>query len=690
MSATPGRSGPSDYAIALGDGRHESYKGEGEGKNQGGGKSEMTGPLRSGAVATSDVRLYKRLALVVIAVFLLLGARLWQLQVIKGDRYYRRTADNFVKEIELQATRGQLLDRNGRILVDNRPSYSVYLKPTQMNDAVLGRLERYLGLKEEQSAVLRAKVAAARARKGAERFQELLVFEDITRDQMGALESDAAELPGLTVKAVAHRAYPHSKLAAHALGYMNQITAEELSQLRDQGYRPGDYIGRAGLERQWESYLRGKDGVDRVIQDARGHIKTDLDENEVVDLIGGPRRHDPEPGANVVLTLDLDLQRITEQALSRHHSAAAVVVDVATGKVLALSSYPAFDPNVLTGHLTRDEAERLQNDPFRPLIDKAVQENFFPASTFKIIPALAGLEEHFIDAHEKTGCRGAYELPGHAFHCMKSHGPVNLYSALVESCNVYFYRLGEKVGMDRMARMAQDFGFGAPTGIGLPGEAPGFVPTQDFYRKHGGFRIGYSLNTAIGQGSTKVTVVQEALAYAALSNGGKLYVPQLVERIETPTGQVVQRFEPRLRRQLEIRPEDLAEVRRALCGVVNDPKGTSHSAYDPSLSAEVCGKSGTAQLGKNRKGEAAGWDKANDHAWFVGFAPAHHPEIAIAVLAEHGGLGGHVAAPTAMAILKGYFNKVKKPAQAALPPGARTGAGLGPRHDAVPTSAPLP
>ena len=634
------------------------------------------GLAAGGGTSLSDVRAYKWLAALVIAVFVLLAARLWQLQVIEGDRLYRRTADNIIKEIPLPAARGQIRDRKGRVLVDNRPSYNVYLRPTLANDATVARLVKHLALSEEQRASLQSRISTALTRKGADRAQELLAFEDVTRDQMGAIESDAAELPGVTVEAVAHRTYPFGTLAAHTLGYMNQIGADELAALRDQGYRPGDYVGRSGVERQWESYLRGKDGFAVEVQDARGHLKTDLDEQEIDDLVRGPRRRDPAPGDNLVLTIDLDLQRIVEKALAHHRSAAAIVVDVETGQVLALASHPSFDPNVLTGRLTRVEDERLQKDPYRPLTDKALHESFFPASTFKIIPALAGLGDKLIEEYDRIICRGAYEKPGHSFRCMKSHGPMTLYSAIVESCNVYFYQLGEKVTMDRMAKLAEEFGFGAPTGIGLQ-EAAGFVPTTDWYKKQGGFRIGYTLNTAIGQGSTKVTLIQMALAYAALANGGDLYVPQLALRVETPSGKTVQDLAPRLRRHLALEPAHVELVRRALCGVVNDEKGTAHAAFDPTVPVEVCGKSGTAQVRKNRKGEVAGWDVGNDHAWFTGFAPAKHPRIALALIVEHGGLGGHVAGPTAMEIVKGYFTQIEPVNSSAKTPAVLDGGTVG-------------
>ena len=617
------------------------------------------------SVERSTSQGYRAVAVGVVLVFVLLGGRLWQLQVVRGESYYRKTAENFVKEIDLPATRGEIRDRNGKILVENRPSYNVYVTPRFFNDASLARLGKDLHLTDDQAAQIRARAAA---RRGLERMQQILAAEDITYDQKALIETDKEELPGVTVGARPRRAYPHGKVGAHFLGFMNQVNADELLTAKDKGYQPGDYIGRAGVERQWEDFLRGKDGFARIVVDAKGRQKTDVDPDLVASIIGGSMRKEPVAGDNVFLTIDMELQRTVEKALSRYPSAAAAVIDVHTGRVLALASHPGFDPNVLTGHLTRAEAQRLESDPFRPLIDKAVHENYFPGSTFKIVAALAALNDKQVTPEEQMICTSAYKLPGHTFHCMEVHKRLNLHTALVESCNIFFYHLGERLGMDRMARLAHDFGFGELTGIGLPSESPGFIPTKEWHEKQGGFRIGYTLNTAIGQGSTKATVLQVAAAYAALSIDGDLYQPQLVERIEAPSGAVIQAFPPKLRRHIEGTVEDYERIKRALCGVVNDEKGTAWKSHDASLPREVCGKTGTAQVRKTRKGNTQGWDTANDHSWFAAFGPSDDPQIAVAVLVEHGGLGGHVAAPVAMDIYREWFKRFTPRAAAA--PGA--------------------
>ena len=599
---------------------------------------------------------------VVAGAFLLLVGRLYQLQVIDGEHYMRKSADNFVKELELPATRGQIRDRKGRVLVDNRPAYNVYITPRFFNTDAFTKLRKYLSLSDDQATALEVKVTAKR---GLDRFRQFVAFEDITRDQLALLESEKNELPGIAVQAVAHRNYPYGSLAAHMLGYMNQITPEELADRRQRAdslnYHLGDYVGRAGLERQWESFLRGKDGIERIVVDAKGQRKDGAELEALDSLLGGPQRTEPEPGDDLVTSIDLDLQKTVEAALAKHKSGAAAVVEVDTGRVLALASWPEPDPNVLTGRLTRAEATALNDDPLRPMMDKALRENYFPGSTFKVVPTIAALEDHLVDPEAIVTCHGGMRFGKRMFHCAETHGKINLRMALAQSCDVYYYLLGETLGLDRMARVAEDLGFGEPTGLGLNGEVPGLVPSMAYYKRlPGGFQKGFLLNTAIGQGDTKATVLQVAMAYAAIANGGKLFVPQIVEKVQTADGQTVQEFAPRLRRQIAASADTLQKVRAALYDAVNHPKGTSYAARVPGL--EVAGKTGTAQTGKNHK-EGAEGDENNSHSWFASFAPYQKPEIAVVVLIEHGGFGAKVSTPTAMEIYQGYFGKAHEEPQ---------------------------
>jgi penicillin-binding protein 2 len=591
-------------------------------------------------------------------VFLCLCARLFYLQVVEGDSFYKVTADSIVRTAELPAMRGEIKDHKGRVLATTRPSYDVYVSPDQLTPEVYARLRAALGPEAEGLPTL----DSLRADERTARDKTVLVAEDIPRDAMASLETEL-DNPGLKIVAAPRRHYPQATLAAHILGYMNEVSAEEVRARQDEGYRPSDLIGRTGLERQWEPYLRGSKGFEKQVVDRRGLRRSDL---RVQDLVEGPTRVEPVPGNNVILTLDADLQRITERAMRKTRAAAVVVLEVETGRILSIASRPTFDPNLMSGKLSQDTEARLLSDRLHPFRDKALSEVYNPGSTFKAISTLAGLEEKLITPDDRVRCGGYIELGKRRFRCTHVHGVVNLRSAVVQSCNVYFYELGARPGMlNRLARFATEFGLGAPAGLGLNGEQPGFVPTEEWHRAQAakdptqGNVIGHALNTAIGEGATRVTVLQMALVYAAIANGGRLWLPQIVERIESSAGQVMEEFPPRARRDVSVSAESLTFLRKALFGVVNESNGTAYRAR--SSKVEFAGKTGTSQV--QRTPRKHGEDpplpyETVDHAWFAGFAPAVKPRIAFAVLVEHGGFGGEAAAPIASEIVDGYFDTV--------------------------------
>lgn len=593
---------------------------------------------------------YRYLVVAVVLTFVVLIGRLWQLQIVRGDQYRRQSEDNFVQEQRIPTVRGLIYERRGRRLVSNRPSYDVYVTPRFVTKESLDRLEVELALDPERADALRKRIAKVRGRR---RYQRLLLLRDISRDQLARLETHKNTLGGFSVVAVAHRNYEHGNLAAHVLGYMNEVSSRELARDKGAVYQPGDLIGRFGVERMYEAHLRGAPGRERVVVDAKGLRK---DESVASELLKGfERRVEPRPGHNVVLTIDLDLQRLVERSLRRYPSGAAVVVEARTGRVLASASRPAFDPNVLTGRLSAEEHRRLVSDPHRPLLDKVFRENYYPGSTFKVIPAMAAIEEGVTTWDEKIVCKRFYRKYRVPKRCSHAHGPTDLRRGVIESCNIYFYTIAERIGIDRIARYAHIFGLGASTGLGLNHEVGGFIPTKAWYaERKRPFRIGYTLNAAIGQGNVKATPIQIAMLYAAIANGGKLYLPQIVERITTSHGEVVQRFAPRLRRVVRIKPDTLARLQEALRGVVEDRDGT---AYDARLKhINVSGKTGTAQVVK-RGGKKTFW--RNDHSWFASYAPAEDPEVVVVVLIEHGGRAARVAAPVAMEIIRGYFRHVR-------------------------------
>lgn len=606
---------------------------------------------------------YKWMALVVLLAFAVLLGRIVQLQLVDHDHWAGIANENITRTIGMPATRGIIRDAEGRVVATNRAAYNVYVTPQYLAPGDLRRLAELMGLDAEERRRLEQRVADVSPRRLS---HQIRVFSDIPRDQLAAIETHEQDLclrttsaspvrlPCLATATEPVRTYPFASLGAHALGYLNEMSAEELARLRPHGYRLGDRIGRTGIERAWETFLRGRRGYRRVYVDVRGR------EVESAAVTGDerPARREPVPGRDLSLTMDMELMRLIDRAFGGHPSGAAVVVDVRTGAVRALYSKPSYDLGAFASGISHSDYGRLRDDPFRPLIDKTIYESYFPGSTMKPISALAALTDGILDSSQRFECKGSYTLGRTPFGCTASHGEVDMREALVQSCNVYFYRLAEQVGLDRLARVSHDFGLGRRAGVGINTEAAGFIPTRSWYERVGRtFRPGYTLNTAIGQGDVKVTLIQLALAYAAIANGGTLYVPQLIERVTAPDGTVVEELEPRVRRRVHVDRSHLALVVDGLYGVVNNPGGT---AYDARVvgGVSVAGKTGTAQVSQRARLDEdpnRAWYYNRAHAWFAGFAPADDPQVAIVVLVEHGGAGGRQAAPIAINILSEYL-----------------------------------
>jgi penicillin-binding protein 2 len=613
--------------------------------------------------------LHKRLrwvALGVIAGFALLVGRLWQLQVMRGDSYYARTVSNVVKERYLPSVRGKILDRSGVPLADNRPAFNIYATPNKLTIEVKAELERMLGLSDDEIAKIDERLAIGRKR---DPKSPILVLEDQGRDRAALVEQARARLPGVEVHHEPYRYYPQGDLAAHLIGYMTQMTAEEADRLTAQGYDTSDLVGRYGLEAAWENYLRGKRGVEHYAVDARGQR---LDNKTVAELIHGEGIVEPVPGANLILTIDADLQRVAEKAVSRVAAAAVVIVEVKTGRVRALVSKPSFDPNVMTGHLTHAEYTLLMQDPRKPFIDKALRATYPPGSIFKFVTALAALEDGQAAEDESMFCNGTYELSGTHFRCHGTHEKVDLLKAIQHSCDVYFWNLAQRIGLDRIAEVARQFGLGAPTNLGINGDSGGRIPTKGWYEKNGRYKVGYATNAAIGQGDVEVTVMQMAMAYASLANGGKLFVPQVVERVESYDGRPIVSYDPKVARTIKVQPDALDTWKKGMWKVNNEPGGTAYD-HGKSQVVQVMGKTGTAEVKKHHKDAENGkdlerWNPNASHAWFAGWAPADDPELAIVVLVEHGGSGGTIAWPIAERILDTYFTRKAKGDPKASPP----------------------
>ena len=624
----------------------------------------ITGGQSHGGNALPELaRRLKWIVLVMVMAFALLLGRLWQLQVVRGDRYYQRTVSNVVHERFLPSIRGKIVDHRGVPLADNRPAFNIYVTPRELGESARADLIRLLGLNEEETAKLDARIETGQKRKVRD---PVLLLEDISRERAALIDQERYRWPEVEVRSEPYRHYPQGDLAAHLVGYMTQMNEAELDRMEPLGYDASELIGRYGLEYEFENYLRGKKGIERFAVDARGQR---IENEDAAKLIEGERLIEPVAGYNVVVTIDAQLQRIAEKAVAIHPAAAVAVVEVDTGRILALVSKPSFDPNVMTGHLTRAEEALLNADPRKPFIDKTLAARYPPGSVYKFVTAIAALEDGLGMEEEKIECKGGIEVSGTEFDCTASHGLLDLVGAIQRSCNVYFWQLAQRIGMDRMERVASAYGFGKPTGLGLNGDAGGRVPTRDWYEQRGKHRIGDTINASTGQGDVEVTVLQVAMAYAALGNGGTLYVPQVVDRVEAADGRVVVQYEPRSR-PVGTAAEILDVLHRGMWRVTNEAGGTAFE-HGHSDVIEIAGKTGTAEVRTRRKDkqtvEVAGWHPRRSHAWFAGWAPASAPEVAIVVLIEHGGPGGKVAAPVAKQILEGWATKVRRGGAPAAP-----------------------
>lgn len=608
----------------------------------------------------------------VVLTFVVLVARLVQLQIVEGAEHYQQSLDNVIRTVPIPSVRGRMFDSKGRVVATSMPAHAVAVIPHYF-DMGMGfeRLVRFLGYDDEQASALRAKLAERLANpKDMRRFQQITIADDISQQQLSAIKAHQDELPGVDIIDSPVRYYPYGNVAAHLVGYMNEVNGQDIdkaSSIIDDPYRPGDRIGRTGLERAWEDDLRGIRGWRKKVVDARG---LSLTRQESEELLPEPSVQQPRPGHDMTLTIDMGLQKIVDQAMRGHPSAAAVVMDVDTGRVLAATSKPAYDPNRITRGLTYEEHNALNENPFRPRIDKTIYENYYPGSTFKPFTAMAALEEGKITSEDVFKCSGFHEIGRRTFRCTKAHGELSVREALMVSCNVFFYNIAEMTGMDTIARYAREFGFGAPTGVGYNSETSGFIPTKHWYAERfpGQFRIGFTLNAAIGQGNVKVTLMQLAAAYAAIGNGGTVYRPQIVRRIETADGDLVKEFHPEITRRVAVAKRSIDLVMNGLVDVVENEQGTAHGARIEGL--RIAGKTGTAQIA--RRPREPGDDMSRyyymnrDHAWFAGLAPADDPEIAVVVLIEHGGAGGEHAAPVAVEIARRYFQEIAPRQQAPL------------------------
>jgi penicillin-binding protein 2 len=630
--------------------------------------SDVVGLPSAGATTPRDPRLRASWAgLVAALAFLIIAGRLYQLQILRGDEYKGRADENFVKELRVPADRGLILDRNRRILVDERPSYDVTLTPYFCGKAceeVLARLSAILSLSPDEGQRARERLRGAR---GLVRFKPFTVKVDVTREELDVVEAQRVPgggLAGVDVIPAPHRNYRHGIWAAHLFGYMNEVGPEELDRLNAEvpegqlAYQPGDVTGRRGLERRFEGDLRGVDGRRRVVVDARGNAKGEELEAELIPE--AQRLEPPHPGKSLVLSLDWRLQEFAEKTFPGT-AGVVLAMDPRTGFLLALVSRPAPDPNKLSGRISRQELADIHADPLQPELFRAIQQHYFPGSTFKVVTAVAALEEGVFQRGGHVYCPGHFSLGRYRWRCDKEsgHGSVDLEHALGASCDVFFYALGDKLGANRIARWGAALGLGRPTGFDVAGEVAGVLPDEAWHDRHvaGGYQRGMAVNIAIGQGDVRITPMQQLVLYGALASG-TVWRPQVVQRIEDERGQTLASFAPEARARLAVSPATRAAVLQGLEAAVNQPFGTAYASRITQPGVEMLGKTGTAQvvrLGARRlKASQVGYFE-RDHAWFAAFAPKEDPEIVVVVLNEHSGFGASNAAPTAAKVVRRYL-----------------------------------
>lgn len=584
-------------------------------------------------------------------VFAGLVLRFWQLQVVRSTTYAELARANHVRTLPETAPRGLILDRRGRIIAENRPSFNLTLDEDRPETvAALAELVDLSDLETDVDELLR------QARLGP-----VVIKEDIPLEEVARVEARQLELPGAHIQFVPRRYYPTDALVAHVVGHVGRISEEQLEEEAFAGAERNDYVGQSGIERNYNHMLMGRNGVQRVVVNSLGRRERVLEQVP------------PVWGESVQLSIDLDLQETAREAFA-DEAGTVVALDPRNGEILVLGSFPAYDPNFFSSNFERDEWLALVEDEKHPLSNRAIQGRYAPGSTFKLVVASAALEEEIITPDTEMYCSGSVRLYGNTFHCARAsgHGRVDLKTAIAVSCNSYFYQLGAKLPIETIARYAKLFGLGAPTGLDLPHEVEGLIPDPEWKKRARGepWYAGETISVAVGQGSVLVTATQMARLAATVGTSGDLQRPTLFLR-QLPAGAVPEAFPDGVlhppARHVGLRDETWRTLQEGMFRAVNG-YGTSGRARIAGV--DVAGKTGTSQVASRARIQAGSDanrpEHLRNHAWFIGYAPKVNPEIAIAVLVEHGGYGGTTAAPIARKILEAYFeNKQERKLESA-------------------------
>ncbi|HNQ62378.1 MAG TPA: penicillin-binding protein 2 [Syntrophorhabdaceae bacterium] len=572
---------------------------------------------------------YKWCKRLLLFTLIILCVRLWDLQIMKGNEMRKLSEQNRIRVKKVIAPRGIIYDKKGKILADTRPSFNMYITPEDIKDfnQTVDGLAKLINLDREEI------LDKLKSSSGFPQSFPVKIKSDITMEEVAKVEVNRVYLPGVSIQIEPKRNYPYGKMMAHMLGYVSEISDEEIKTKEFKSYSPGDFIGRYGLERAYESYLRGIDGEKRVEVDAMGREVRTLD---IKDSI---------PGNSLYLNVDLEIQTTVEKAYEGKKGG-CIAVEPKTGAVTALVSRPAFDPNKFAGGISKEDWKAIITDKSHPLQNRVTQGRYPPGSTFKILTALKALNSGIINERTSFSCRGGFPFGNRVFKCWKKggHGAVSVHRGIVESCDVFFYNVGLKLGIDRIHEIAEEIGLGRATGIDLPSEKNGLVPSSEWKKKTYGqpWYEGETLSVSIGQGAVWLTPVQLLQLSVFVANEGVTFKPQIVNRIVSPEGKIIKTFEPVMKTNVKIKKDVIKIIKDGMRGVVNEPSGTAYGSRIQTIN--MSGKTGTAQS-VGEKGKNLG-----DHAWFIAYAPAEEPAVAISVLAEYGGHGSSAAAPIAKLI----------------------------------------
>ena len=595
----------------------------------------------------------------ILAIFLMLGFGLWRLQVVGSDRYKLLAQQNRIRTFPILAPRGRILDREGRVLVDNYPSFSALLirENAQNLEQKLPQIARGLNLSQED-------ILKALRRYSSRKTEPLIIKTDITPDELAFIEANKSEIPELETIMVHRRLYPRNGFAAHLIGYVGEVSEEDLNRPQFELYSQGDIVGKSGVEQQYNDMLIGQDGERRSLVDSHGREVDRLTQQNAV------------AGKPLKLTIDLDIQIAAEEALEGKNGA-VIALDPRNGEVLALASRPTFDPNHFAVRISRNEWARLVNDPAKPMFNKATQAQLAPGSVFKIIMAVAGMQEG-IAQNMRVNCGGGANFYGRFFKCWivaehTTHGVVGISKAIYQSCDTFFYTLGERLGIGKIAQYAQAFGLGQRTGIDLPQESSGVMPSEEWkarnYKQK--WYAGETISVSIGQGAVATTPLQLARAIGGIASGGRLYTPHMVNPEDLPAGdykQAALKHEAPV--TVAIDPRSWEIITDAMADVVN-PVGTANSAHLRDI--DLAGKTGSAQVISNTLRAKMSGREFKDNGWFAGVSPRRNPEIVVCTLIEQGE-HGWLAARVSSQVIKAYVDKQRRVAQktAGLKPGARS------------------